>query len=862
MISLSASSPANLLSPSSATISGQKLPNPSLSFKPNANFEPLHLKDRLIRHLDAGQLPKAVSILNTMGRNGTFPDQVTYSLLLRSCIRSQSFQLGRIVHDSLVQSGMEPDSVLLNSLISLYSKCGDWERAEAIFGDMDGEKRDVVSWSAMISCYANKGMEFEAIGVFVDMLESGVYPNEYCYTAVIRACSKEETVEIGEAVFGSVLKTGHLGADVCVGCGLIDMFVKGSKNLDDAYKVFDKMPDRNDVSWTLMITRFHQLGRGRDAIGVFVDMVSSGCVPDRFTHCGVISACAELGSLSAGRQLHTWVIKSGMTWDVCIGCSLVDMYIKCNEEGSLVESRKVFVRMQDHNVMSWTAIITGYVQNGRHDLEAIKFFVKMMQGGQVKPNEFTLAAVLKACAGLSNSRIGEQVYGYAVKVGLASVNCVGNSVISMYAKCGHMENARKAFDVLFDKNLVSYNTMVNAYAKSSNSEEAFELVQKIEDAGVEIDTFTYASLLSGASSIGAISKGEQIHARILKSSFKPSLHVSNALISMYSTCGNIEASYQVFKDMEKERNVISWTSMVTGFAKHGLATRALETFYDMLEAGVKPNDVTYIAVLSACSHAGLVSEGWEHFESMKSKHRIIPRMEHYACMVDLLGRSGRLTEALDFINSMPFKPDPLVLRTFLGACQVHGNTNLGRLAADMILDQDPDDPAAYVLLSNLYASSGQWEEVAEIRKQMKQRNLAKEAGCSWIETDNVVHKFHVGDTTHRRAFDIFEELKQLGEEIKELGYVPQTEFVLHDVGEEQKEMYLLQHSERIAVAFGFISSSGSSKPVRVFKNLRICGDCHTAFKYFSMVRDREIMVRDSNRFHHFKNGTCSCNDYW
>ncbi|CAN1753594.1 Pentatricopeptide repeat-containing protein At3g49170, chloroplastic [Linum perenne] len=273
----------------------------------------------------------------------------------------------------------------------------------------------------------------------------------------------------------------------------------------------------------------------------------------------------------------------------------------------------------------------------------------------------------------------------------------------------------------------------------------------------------------------------------------------------------------------------------------------------MLEAGVKPNDVTYIAVLSACSHAGLVSEGWEHFESMKSKHRIIPRMEHYACMVDLLGRSGRLTEALDFINSMPFKPDPLVLRTFLGACQVHGNTNLGRLAADMILDQDPDDPAAY---------SGQWEEVAEIRKQMKQRNLAKEAGCSWIETDNVVHKFHVGDTTHRRAFDIFEELKQLGEEIKELGYVPQTEFVLHDVGEEQKEMYLLQHSERIAVAFGFISSSGSSKPVRVFKNLRICGDCHTAFKYFSMVRDREIMVRDSNRFHHFKNGTCSCNDYW
>ncbi|CAN0903159.1 Pentatricopeptide repeat-containing protein At3g49170, chloroplastic [Linum grandiflorum] len=486
---------------------------------------------------------------------------------------------------------------------------------------MEVEKRDVVSWSAMISCYANNGMELEAIGVFVHMLQSGVYPNGYCYTAVIRACSKEET-------FG------------------------------------------------------------------------------------------------------------------------------------IAESRKVFSRMQDHNVMSWTAIITGYVQqNGGDDMEAIELFIEMMQD-------------------------------------------------------------------------------------------------------TEIDAFTFASLLSGASSIGAMTKGEQIHARILKSSFEPSLHVSNALIAMYSTCGNIEAAYQVFKDMEAQRNVISWTSMVTGFAKHGLATRALETFGDMLEAGVKPNDVTYIAVLSACSHAGLVSEGCQHFESMKSKHGIVPRMEHYACIVDLFGRAGRLTEAMYFIDAMPFKPNPLVLRTFLGACQVHGNTNLGKRAADMILDQDPDDPSAYVLLSNLYAAAGQWEEVTEIRKQMKERNLTKEAGCSWIETDNVVHKFHVGDTTHRRAFDIFEELKQLGEEIKELGYVPNTEFVLHDVGEEEKEMYLLQHSERIAVAFGFISSAGSSKPVRVFKNLRICGDCHSAFKYFSVVRDREIVVRDSNRFHHFRNGTCSCNDYW
>ncbi|CAI0412879.1 unnamed protein product [Linum tenue] len=305
---------------------------------------------------------------------------------------------------------------------------------------------------------------------------------------------------------------------------------------------------------------------------------------------------------------------------------------------------------------------------------------------------------------------------------------------------------------------------------------------------------------------------------------------------MYSTCGSIDSASQVFNSMA-DRNIISWTSMVTGFAKHGLAAKALD-------------------------HAGLVSEGWTHFESMKTQHGINPRMDHYACMVDLLGRSGHLNEAMEFINTIPFKPDPLVLRTLLGACQVHKNTDLGKHVANMIIEQDPDDPAAYVLLSNLYASAGQWDKVAEIRKHMKQRNLAKEAGCSWVEAGNLIHKFHVGDTSHKQAFEIYQELHALVNEIKEMGYVPNTDFVLHDVGEEEKEKYLLQHSEKIAVAFGFIGSVGSSKPVRVFKNLRICGDCHSAFKYFSVARAREIVVRDSNRFHHFRNGSCSCNDHW
>lgn len=863
MMNLSLTSHAKFPAPSLKPSIPSRQKYPSQSSLPPAINSPINfesLRDNLIKHLDAGHLHKAVSTLDVMAGQNTHPDLITYSLLLKACIRSRDFQLGKLVHNHLNQSKMEPDSVLFNSLISLYSKSGDWAKARKIFESM-GNKRDLVSWSAMISCFANNKMEFEAILTFLDLLGNGFCPNEYCFTAVIRACSKAEFFSVGEIIMGLLVKFGCFDSDINVGCALIDMFVKGNKDLESALKVFDKMPDRNVVAWTLMITRCAQLGYPRDAIDIFLDMLLGGYVPDRFTLSGIISACTELESesLLLGKQLHSWVIRSGFALDVCIGCSLVDMYAKCSVDGSLDDSRRVFDRMEDHNVMSWTAIITGYVQRGGRDKEAIELFCRMMES-PVPPNHFTFSSVLKACGNLSDSHIGEQFYGLVVKHGFASDDCVENSVISMYARSGRMDNAQKAFESLFEKNLVSYNTIVDAYAKNLDSEGAFKLFQEITDAGIEVNAFTFASLLSGASNIGAIGKGEQIHAQLLKSGFQSNQRVSNALISMYARCGHIEAAFQVFKEMG-DHNVISWTSMITGFAKHGFATRALEIFHKMLETGIRPNEITYVAVLSACSHAGVISKGWEIFKSMQKEHGIAPRMEHYACMVDLLGRSGSLREAFEFINTMPFTPDALVWRTFLGACRVHHDKELGEHAAKMILQQDPLDAAAYILLSNLYASAGQWEDVTQIRKNMKERNLIKEAGCSWIEVDNKMHRFHVADTSHPQVQEIYEKLDEMALKIKGLGYVPDTDFVLHELEEEQKEQYVFQHSEKIAVAFGLISTS-RSKPVRVFKNLRVCGDCHSAIKYISMVTGREIVLRDSNRFHHIKNGTCSCNDYW
>lgn len=711
-----------------------------------------------------------------------------------------------------------------------------------------------------MSCFANNDMGFEAISTFFDMLDNGFYPNEFCFASVIRACSNSRLVGIGKVIFGSVIKSGYLKSDVCVGCSLIDMFAKGSADLGNAYKVFEIMPETDAVTWSLMITRFAQMGCPEKAVELYMDMLSSGLMPDQFTVSGVVSACTKLGSLSLGQQLHSWAIRSRLALDHCVGCCLVDMYAKCPADGSMSDSRKVFDRMREHNVMSWTAIITGYAQSGGGDEEAIKVFVEMISDGRVAPNHFTFASILKACANLSDLRKGDQVHSLAVKLGFASVNCVGNSLINMYARSGQVEDARKAFDVLYEKNLISYNTIVDAYAKHLDTEEAFGLFHEIENTGLGASAFTFASLLSGAASLCAVDKGEQIHSRVIKSGLDSNQSICNALVSMYSRCGNIDAAFQVFHEME-DWNVISWTSMITGFAKHGYAARAVGLFKKMLEAGLKPNEITYIAVLSACSHAGLISEGWKHFKEMHQKHGIVPRMEHYACMVDLLGRSGSLVEAIEFINSMPFEADALIWRTFLGACRVHGDIELGEHAAKIIIKQNPHDSAAHSLLSNLYASTGQWEEVANIRKDMKEKTLIKEAGSSWIEVRNKMHKFHVGDTSHPKAQEIYDELDQLVSKIKKLGYVPDTDFVLHEVEEEQKEYYLFQHSEKLAVAFGLISTS-KSKPIRIFKNLRVCGDCHTAIKYISKASGREIVVRDSNRFHHFKDGTCSCNDYW
>ncbi|OAY83394.1 Pentatricopeptide repeat-containing protein, chloroplastic [Ananas comosus] len=845
--------PAKLLpSPSPSALP----PHPSRQNLPAETLPPPHapLKRRLLRLADTGRLSDALSALDLLGGAA---DLVAYSALLHACARRRDLAVGRRVHRRLLASGLAPDAVAANSLLSLYSKCGDWDVALSLFDEM-GSRRDLVSWTTMITSAAQNRMERTAIELFCEMLESGFTPNEYTFCGLIQACSNEEYVFVGRLVLGFVIKMGFFGTDVSVGCALIDMFAK-THDLFSARKVFDGLCERNAVVWTLMITRYGQNGCCEEAIRLFLDMIFDRFEPDQFTVSSVISACTELESLSLGEQLHSLAIRTGLASDTCVGCSLVDMYAKCSVGGSMNDSRRVFHGMPEHNVMSWTAVISGYVQCGGQEIEAIKLFSEMVDG-RVRPNQFTYSSILKACANLCDHYLGEQIHAHVTKLGLASVNFVGNSLVSLYSQSGRIEDARKAFDLLFEKNMISYNTIIDGMVKNSSSDEAYEFLSNIQSMDIGLSSFTFASLLSAAASVGLLSKGKQLHAQLLKAGFRSNRGICNSLISMYSRCGNLDDACQVFDEMD-EPNVITWTSMITGFAKHGYADQAVKLFHDMVSSGGKPNEVTFIAVLSACSHVGRINEGWEYFNSMERNHGVVPKMEHYACMADLLGRAGHLEEAIEFINSMPLKADALVWRTLLAASRVHGNIKVGEIAAKNILKLEPQDPAAYVLLSNLYAKAGKWKDVAELRSGMKDKNLSKEAGLSWVEINNKIHQFHAGDTSHPQAREIYEELDELLCKIKVMGYAPDTNYVLHDVEDELKEHYLSQHSEKIAVAFGIISTS-AAQPIRIFKNLRFCGDCHNAIKYISKATGREIIVRDTNRFHRIRNGECSCGDYW
>lgn len=437
---------------------------------------------------------------------------------------------------------------------------------------------------------------------------------------------------------------------------------------------------------------------------------------------------------------------------------------------------------------------------------------------------------------------------------------MGSALVDMYCKGKSIAYAEEVFKRMTRKNVVSWTALLVGYGQNGFSEEAVRIFCEMERNGIDPDDFTLGSVLSSCANLASLEEGAQFHGRAVVSGLISFLTVSNALVTLYGKCGSVEEARRLFNEMNI-RDEVSWTALVSGYAQFGNAGETIDLFERMVADGLKPDGVTFIGVLSACSRAGLVEKGYQYFDSMVKQYGIIPVPDHYTCMIDLLSRAGRLEEARDFINKMPIHPDAIGWSTLLSSCRLHGNMVIGKWAAESLREVDPQNPASYVLLSSIYAAKGKWENVALLRKGMRDRGVRKEPGYSWIKYKNSVHVFSADDQSSPFSDQIYAELEKLNQKMIQEGYVPDMSSILHDVKESEKIKMLGYHSERLAIAFGLLFIP-SELPIRVIKNLRVCGDCHNVTKYISKITRREILVRDAVRYHLFKDGKCSCGDFW
>ncbi|CAK9144571.1 unnamed protein product [Ilex paraguariensis] len=523
-------------------------------------------------------------------------------------------------------------------------------------------------------------------------------------------------------------------------------------------------------------------------------------------------------------------------------------------------------------------MLAGYTQNGLYE-KALALFMEMVEVSGLFPTPTSMASVLSACVHCEAFADKQIMHGYVVKLGFGMDRYVKNALMDMYSRMGKTDISRYIFDSMESRDIVSWNTMITGYVVCGSHEDALALLHDMQQLEGKNDNYedeervpyrpnsiSLMTILPGCASLAALAKGREIHAYAIRNALESDVAVGSALVDMYAKCGCLNLSRRVFDGMPS-KNVITWNVIIMSYGMHGRGKVALELFKNMVAEGaqggeVKPNEVTFIAIFAACSHSGLVNDGRNLFHKMKDDHGIGPTADHYACVVDLLGQADYLEEAYQLVNEMPPDFDKVGAgSSFLGACRIHQNVELGEIAANNLLQLEPDVASHYVLLSNIYSSAGLWERAMEVRKNMKEMRVQKEPGCSWIEFGDVVHKFMAGDVSHPQSEQLHGFLESLSERLKKEGYVPDTSCVLHNVGEEEKENLLCGHSERLAIAFGILNTPPGTT-IRIAKNLRVCNDCHAATKFISKIMEREIIVRDVRRFHHFIDGTCSCGDYW
>ncbi|XP_028791983.1 pentatricopeptide repeat-containing protein At5g39680-like [Neltuma alba] len=645
------------------------------------------------------------------------------------------------------------------------------------------------------------------------------------------------------------------GSDISQINSLINLYVKCNQ-IQLARKLFDRMRKRNVVSWSALMAGYLHKGDELEVLGLFKALVTlENSCPNEYIFTTVLSCCSDSGRVEEGKQCHGYLLKSGLLFHQYVKNALIHMYSRCFHVELAME---ILDAVPGYDIFSYNSILNALLESG-YAREAEAVLARMMDQSVAWDN-VTYVTVFGFCSHIRNLQLGLQIHAQLLKSDLKFDVFVSSTMIDMYGKCGEVRNARKVFDGLQNPNVVAWTAVMTAYLQNGHFEETLNLFRIMDLKDTAPNECTFSVLLNACAGLALLSHGDTLHARVEKAGFKNHLTVTNALINMYSKTGSIDSAYNVFSDMVYQ-DTITWNAMICGYSHHGLGRQALKVFEDMIYSGERPNSITFVGVLSACAHLGLVKEGFYYLDHLMKKFKIEPGLEHYTCMVALLSKVGLLKEAENFMKTTPVKWDVVAWRTLLNACHVHRNYGLGKRIAAHVIQMDPHDVGTYTLLSNMHAKARRWDGVANIRKLMRDRNIKKEPGASWLGIRNDTHVFLSEVSNHPDSSQIFEKVQQLLAMIKPLGYVPDTNVVLHDVEDEQKEGYLSYHSEKLAIAYGLVKIP-SPAPIRVIKNLRMCDDCHNAVKLIAKVTNRLIIVRDANRFHHFQDGYCTCTDHW
>ncbi|XP_057848029.2 pentatricopeptide repeat-containing protein At3g26782, mitochondrial [Cryptomeria japonica] len=794
---------------------------------------------------------EALALFHQMQRTGFRPDKFTFEIIVPACTKIGDIERGMEIHQSIIESGFLSNVVVTNTLIDMYAKCGKIQKASELFDKMP--HRDIVSWNAIITGYAHNGLVHKSLEIFSQMQSASVKADSTTFVVILPVCSKIEALEQGMEIHQRIMEGGFL-ADAVVVTSLIDMYAKCG-SIQKAHELFETISRRDVVLWTAIIAGYVQNGLIEKALQLFKQMQLTDAKPNFATFASILPACAKQGVLEQGMEIHQRIIESKYFSHVELVTALIDMYAKC---GSIQKALKLFHKMAQRDIVSWNTIAAGYAKSGLAE-EALKTFRAMQLEG-VEPNSGTFASILSSCAKLGCLKQGMEIHQTIIESDFWSDVSVANALIDMYSKSGSLHKAQKLFDKLPHRDTVSWNAIIGGHAQNGIVEKALEIFKQMQLADVMFNSATFASILPACAKLGVLEQGMSIHQKVIESGLSSDIVVANTLIDMYAKCGSIQKALRLFNKMNNA-NLVSWTAIIAGYAMHGYGSDAVKLFELMKSSGTSPDHISFICVLYACSHGGLVDEGCKYFNQMRDIHCIIPAIDHYACMVDLLGRDGYLKEALNFIIKMAVKPDVFVWMSLLGACRSHKDILLGEFAATQVFQLEPKNSSTYVVLSHIYAEVGRWSEVEKIRKLMKDRGASKIPGCSWIEVHKMIHSFAKGHRRHPQTQEMYEVLEKLSWEMKVAGYIPDTKPVIGDVEEEEKESLLCPHSERLAIAFGLLNTPPGTT-IRVVKNLRVCDGCHTTTKFISKIVAREIIVRDASRFHHFKHGQCSCGDYW